>query len=90
MKLIYSALLLAFAGTSAFAETECTKEPKDQWKDQKAFEQSLKDQGYKVKVFKVTKGNCYELYGWDKEGQKVEIYFNPVTGDKVKEEIKKK
>jgi hypothetical protein len=45
----------------------------------------LVDQGYKIKVFKVTKGNCYEIYGWDDQKRKVEIYFNPVTGDKVKE-----
>ena len=90
MKLLHTALFFALASTSAFAGPECTKDPKDKWKDQKAFEQSLKDQGYKIKVFKVTSGNCFELYGWDKAGQKVEIYFNPVTGEKVKEEIKKK
>jgi hypothetical protein len=92
MRIIKSSLFLAaltttgFAG-AALADTECTKEPKSKWKDQKAFEQSLKDQGYKIKVFKVTKGNCYEIYGWSKDGKKVEIYFNPVTGEKVKEEI---
>ena len=44
---------------------------------------------YKIKNFKVTAGNCYEIYGWDKAGKKVEIYFNPVTGAKVKENIEK-
>ncbi len=73
---------------AAFAGPECTKEPKEKWQDAKKFEQSLKDEGYKIKVFKTTKGNCYEIYGWNKEGKKVEIYFNPITGEKVKEEIK--
>jgi hypothetical protein len=85
-KLIVVALTLAAAST--FAGPECTKEPKSKWQDKKKFEENLVTQGYKVKVFKVTDENCYELYGWNKEGKKVEIYFNPVTGKKVKEEIK--
>jgi hypothetical protein len=57
------------------------------WQDQVAFQKSLKDKGFKIKEFKVTDGNCYEIYGWNKEGKKVEIYFNPVTAAVVKEEI---
>lgn len=72
---------------TAFAETKdkCTTEPKDKWQDEKSFQDKLKADGYKIKIFKVTKGDCYEIYGWDKAGQKVEIYFNPVTGAIVKE-----
>jgi cytochrome b len=28
----------------------------------------------------LTKGNCCEIYGWDKDLQKVETYFDPVSG----------
>jgi len=73
--------------SSAFAATECTKEPKEKWLDQKKFQQTLTDQGYKINEFKVTKGNCYEIYGFSKENKKVEIYYNPVDGKVVKEEI---
>lgn len=84
---IMAALLVS--GT-AFADAECTTEPKTKWLDKTAFQKSLTDKGYKIKVFKETKkGNCYEIYGWDKAGKKVEIYFNPVTGAVVKEEIEK-
>jgi len=31
--------------------------------------------------------HCYEIYGWDKEKRKVEIYFDPTDLKKVKEEI---
>lgn len=72
--------------THAFAAVECTKEPKDKWKDEAAFKKEL-EVNYKIKKFKVTSGNCYEIYGHDKAGKKVEIYFNPVTGEKVKERI---
>ena len=82
--------IAVFVSSPAFAGPECTKQAKDTWKDQKEFKKSLTEQGYKIKAFKVTDGNCYEIYGWDKDGKKVEIYFNPVSGEKVKEEIKGK
>ena len=80
-------LMTTLISTSVFAGHECTNEPKEKWKDAKAFEEQLKKE-YKIKVFKVTKGNCYEIYGWNKAGKKIEVYFNPITGEKVKEEIK--
>ncbi len=83
-----SALLVAFmmlGSAVASAQTQCTSEPKEKWQDQTAFQEKLKEMGYKINVFKVTKGNCYEIYGWDKEGKKVEIYFNPITSAIVKE-----
>lgn len=82
----FIALIAITLPLSAFAGPECTKEPKDKWKDAKAFEQELTKE-YKINKFKITKGNCYEIYGFNKENKKVEIYFNPVTGEKVKEEI---
>jgi hypothetical protein len=90
MKFACGFFTLALISTSAFAGPDCTKEPKEKWKNDKSFQEDLTKTGYKIKNFKVTDGNCYEVYGWDKEGNKVEIYFNPVTGEKVKEEIKKK
>lgn len=83
----FVALSCLFALNSAIATTHCTSEPKEKWQDAKTFEEKLR-QEYKVKVFKITKGNCYEIYGWNKEGKKIEIYFNPITGEKVKEKIK--
>lgn len=81
---VFTSIVLA---QSAFAGPKCTEEPKDKWQNKEEFKQKLIDEGYKIKVFKKTKGNCYEIYGWDKEGKKVEIYFHPITGEKVKERI---
>lgn len=86
--LLFAGLFLAAATAHADPKEKCTTEPKDKWQDQKAFQENLKKEGYKIKVFKVTKGDCYEIYGWDKAGKKVEIYFNPVTAAIVKEERK--
>ena len=35
----------------------------------------------------MTEGNCYEIYGFDKDGKKVEIYFDPVSGKPVKSNV---
>lgn len=83
-------LLLTMALVSspvAFADTECTTADQSEWQDKAQFQEKLKEQGYKINVFKVTEGNCYEIYGWNAEGQKVEIYFDPVTGEAEKTEI---
>ena len=85
MKMIISSLLL-LAAAHSFAKVDCTTEPKDKWQNQDAFKKQL-EATYKIKVFKVTEGNCFEIYGHDKAGKKVEIYFNPVTGAKVKERV---
>ncbi len=47
------------------------------------FKKMVESQGYKIKKFKQP-GSCYEIYGTDKEGKKVEIYFNPVDGSPIK------
>lgn len=78
---------LTMLSATAFAGPQCTTTDKSEWLDQTKFQEDLKAQGYEIKVFKVTDGNCYEIYGWNKDKQKVEIYFDPVTGKPVKEEI---
>lgn len=80
-------LSLALLSSSAFAKTECTTAAQDTWQDQEKFQADLKGQGYEIKKFKVTAGNCYEIYGYNKGKQKVEIYFDPVSGKAVKTEI---
>jgi len=88
-RLFMRAIILATAlfSTAAFAGPQCTTEDKSSWLDQTKFQEDLKEKGYEIKVFKITDGNCYEIYGWNKEKQKVEIYFDPVTGKVVKEEV---
>jgi hypothetical protein len=80
-------LSLALASPLAFAGPECTTADQTQWQDQAKFQDDLKIQGFEIKKFKVTKGNCYEIYGWNKDGKKVEIYFDPVSGKAVKTKI---
>jgi hypothetical protein len=74
---LLAALLLA-SSTAAMAGPTC-KAPQDQWMKETDFKKGLEDKGYQIKTFKVSKGQCYEIYGFDKEGKKVEVYFDPVT-----------
>lgn len=84
MRHIAAAAALLFTG-AAVAGPQCTEAPESEWMSQDALKQELADQGYTVEKFKVTDGNCYEIYGEDKDGVKVEIYFNPVNGEAVEE-----
>lgn len=79
--LFLAATLLSAA---AVAAPECTQAPRDQWMPEATLKQRLLDQGYTIKVFKIS-GNCYEIYGKDKDGKNVEIYFDPTDGRIVKQ-----
>ncbi|GAB4016558.1 MAG: PepSY domain-containing protein [Bdellovibrio sp.] len=68
------------------AKKNCTDEPKDKWMSEAEFKKMVTEKGYTITKFKQP-GTCYEIYGKNSNGQKVEIYFNPVTGAVVKEEI---
>jgi hypothetical protein len=83
---MHKALLIALAlglGITAHAKKNCTDEPKDKWMSESDFKKKVEAEGYTIKKFKQP-GTCYEIYGTNKEGQKVEIYFNPVDGSIVK------
>ena len=83
-------LPLLFASPLALAaEPQCTQADKSTWQDAEKFQAQLRDQGYEIKKFKITKGNCYEIYGHDKDNRKVEIYYDPVSGKPVKEKVQK-
>ena len=72
-----AALLLCMATAAVAGPTR--NEPKDQWMKEDDFKTKIEQQGYTIKTFKVSKGQCYEIYGFDKAGKKVEIYFDPAT-----------
>lgn len=79
MKTLATTLLLAITSATAIAGPTC-KVPKESWMKESDFKARLEKDGYRIKTFKVTKGDCYEIYGFDKAGKKVEIYFDPATG----------
>lgn len=68
----------------ALAKKDCTDQPRSKWMTEADFKKKAEGQGYKIRKFKQP-GTCYEIYGMNKDGKKVEIYFNPVDGSIVKE-----
>lgn len=77
---------IAMTGLSAFAKKACTDQPKDKWMKEEDFKKKVESLGYKISKFKQP-GTCFEIYGTNKEGKKVEVYFNPVDASIIKEEI---
>ena len=81
--IIIAAILMS--SSAALAGPECTREPKTAWIAEETMKARIAAQGYKYDVFKVTDGNCYEIYGRNAAGKRIEIYFHPVTGALVEE-----
>lgn len=81
-----AALSLGLAAASpAFADggADCGNPPKDQWMTQEAAKEKATALGYEVRRVKIDNG-CYEVYAFDKNKAKVEVYLHPVTGEVVK------
>jgi hypothetical protein len=85
MRRFLLALTLSALSGSALAGPTCTTEAKDKWLSESAMKAKIATLGYTYKVFKVTTGGCYEIYGQDKAGQRIEVYFHPITGALVQE-----
>jgi hypothetical protein len=78
MNKFFAAAVLTLAATAVQAGPTCNV-AQEKWMKEADFKARMVAQGYQIKTFKVSKGQCYEIYGYDKAGGKVEIYFNPET-----------
>jgi hypothetical protein len=83
------AVALAFLSWAAQAQhaERCEPIPKEQWKPQAELERKLTDMAWKIRRVKIENG-CYEVYGTDEKGGKVEVFFHPKTFDRVVAEKK--
>lgn len=81
-------IALALAGllfsATASAGADCKPAPRHEWLSEAAMKDQILKAGYKIDKFKIS-GDCYEIYGKDTDGRKVEIYFDPTDGHIVKE-----
>jgi hypothetical protein len=81
-KIVMAAIAASAAmSVPAFAESaeSCGDAPQAQWMSKEDMTAKATALGYEVRQVKV-EGSCYEVYGI-KDGQKVEVNFNPVTGE---------
>lgn len=81
-------LLMTLTAGSAFAGANCPKHAKSEWMPQTEAKAKIEAQGYKIRKFKID-GNCYEIYGTNKEGKRAEVYFDTKTLGVVKAEFEK-
>jgi hypothetical protein len=81
-----AALVLSSAGAMAqHGNITCTPDaPKAEWRGQMELQRSLEGKGWKVRQIK-TYNNCYEVYGFDEKGARVEVFFHPKSFEKVAE-----
>lgn len=80
---------LAFAGAAAaqFVDhnaVKCEAVAKEEMKPQMELQKKLISEGWKVRQVKNFNG-CYEVYGFDTSGRRVEAFFDPKTFAKVGE-----
>lgn len=77
----------ATLSTAAMASPACTTLPQSKWMAPAKMKARIAKQGYtKIKAFK-TSGSCYEVYAMNKNGRRAEVYFNPVTGAIVQNNV---
>lgn len=83
MKLLLIMILTVLTIGVAHAKKNCTNQPESKWMTIKDFKKNVQERGYSIRKFKQP-GSCYEIYGKDKEGREVEVYFNPVDATIIK------
>lgn len=96
-KYILSGLIIttaAFTSQAVLAGPDCTSEPQEKWMSALDMQKKIVNEyGFTMLKFKVTDGNCYEIYGHapkeegSEEMVKAEIYFSPLDGEIVKKSI---
>lgn len=84
-KLVLSIALLSVIGAGAARAEDLCKVPDAEWQPKEALEQMLKNEGWTVKKIKIDDG-CYEVYGTDAKGSRMETYFNPKTFEVLKQD----
>lgn len=74
--ILLAAVTLADAGSLG---RPCTSAPQSQWLTLDAIQVKIEALGYRIQKAKL-KAACGELYTIDKNGSRVELFVDPVTG----------
>ena len=68
-------------GAYAHGNVSCST-PTTDWKPQMELQKKLIDAGWKIRKVQEYHG-CYEVYGFDDKGARVEAFFNPKSFERV-------
>lgn len=69
---------ILFAAGAAQADNGGCSVPEAQWQPRDALQQKLEGEGWTVRSIEVDDG-CYEVYGVDADGRRMEAEYNPQT-----------
>lgn len=78
------ALALVAGNALAHGNVTCTKYPKAEWRPHTELQDKLVKDGWTVRRMEKT-DTCYEVYGKDPQGKRVEAFFDPKTFERVEE-----
>lgn len=82
LRVAVTALIVFPMQLYATGRMECETVDKADWMSETALEEKLVAEGWKVRRMKED-GGCWEVYGTTPEGERVEAYFHPATGEKL-------
>ncbi|WP_374384863.1 PepSY domain-containing protein [Dongia sp.] len=82
-RVLITTLFLGFVGAGSAAAAELCNVPEGEWQPKEALQKQLEGEGVTIKKIKIDEG-CYEVYGTDKDGKKIENYYDPKTFSLVK------
>ena len=76
-----SATALVLLAAPALAEEKCNV-PQAEWRSEAELTADLTAKGWTISNIK-TEDGCYEVYGKDEKGTRVEVFLNPKTFELV-------
>jgi hypothetical protein len=79
---LIATLIFVVTSTGAALAAEKCDVPVAEWQSRAALRTKLEADGWQVRSIK-TEDGCYEAYAVDKDGKRVEAYFNPKTFERV-------
>jgi hypothetical protein len=82
-RVLITTLFLSALGASAASAADLCSVPQGEWQPQDALQKQLESEGVTIKKIKIDEG-CYEVYGTDKDGKRIENYYDPKTFSLVK------
>lgn len=72
------------AGTPAVADEDiCVEHPRADWITEEKLAETATALGYDVRKVEEEDG-CWEVKGFDAQGNRVEVYFDPVSAEVIK------
>lgn len=85
MSRLFMVVMVVFLSGGAHASGlyECEVVDRSTWLTEEQLTQQLKDKGWQEVRRMKPDGGCWEVYGTTPDGQRVEGYFDPVTGEQL-------